>query len=332
MSEEQTILEEQSSDDSAPETHIVTIVVPVQLETAPVADVVKALGGAIEKAGHSWEALLVYDGVKGPAWEAGLAMQAETNQQVRTIALHKPFGESVCLSSAFEHANGAWVLTSPDYVQVDPAELAGMMEDIQAGADMVTGWRWPRVDAWLNQVQSAMFNRVLRFVVGAEFHDLNCTLRLMRREVLEQLTIYGNMYRYLPAIAAHQGFRVEERRVRHLREQGQSGIFGPGVYVRRCLDLLALTFLAKFTHKPLRFFGALGGLGMLVGSTVASAAVVQLLIEESERGLYKNPLFLLGVLLFVLGVQLVGFGLVGEIVIFTQARNVREYRIERIHE
>ncbi len=310
----------------------VTLVVPVQSETADVEAVVRAYGGALQRAGRRWEALLVYDGVRGEAWEAGLGLQAETDQQVRTIALHKAFGEAVCLSSAFEHARGALILTSPEYVQVDPAEIAGMLARIEEGADLVTPWRSPRIDPWLNRVQSAAFNGLLRIVVGTQFHDLNCTLRLMRREVLEQLTIYGHMYRYLPAIAQNQGFAVTEVKVRHLQEQGPAGLFGPAVYVRRGLDLLALMFLTKFTHKPLRFFGALGGAGMLIGGGIALWELIDRLLGSGESGLYQRPLFLLGLLLFVLGVQLVGFGLVGEIVIFTQARNLREYRIERIHE
>lgn len=310
----------------------VTIVVPIQDQRADVRLVIQALGGAVEATGNSWEGLLVYDGVKGKAWAEGLALQEETDQQVRTIALHKVFGESVCLASAFDHARGELILTSPQYVQVDPSELEGMFLRVQDGADLVSGWRHPRVDAMLNRFQSAAFNRALSLVVGNHFHDLNCTLRLIRREVLEQLTIYGNMYRYLPAIAHSQGFRVEEQKVRHLREQGGSGLFGPGVYIRRSLDMLALMFLVKFTHKPLRFFGALGGAGMLFGGGVAIWEIINSMLRGGEGGLYQRPLFLLGVLLFVLGVQIVGFGLVGEIVIFTQARNVREYRIERIHE
>lgn len=310
----------------------VTLVVPVLTIEADVEGVVRALGGALERAGRTWEALLVYDGVKGAPWEVGLRLQEESQQQVRTIALHKPFGESVCLNSAYEHAKGRLILTSPQYVQNDPADLEALFDKVEAGADLVSGWRYPRVDAGLNQLQSAAFNGLLRTLVGTQFHDLNCTLRLIRRDVLEQLTIYGNMYRYLPAIAHNQGFLVEEVKVRHLTECGTSGLFGPGVYVRRCLDILALVFLIKFTHKPLRFFGALGGSAMLVGGGIVGWEVVQRLMAEGGAGLYQRPLFLLGVLLFVLGVQLIGFGLVGEIIIFTQARNVREYRIERIHE
>jgi hypothetical protein len=252
---------------------------------------------------------------------------------VRTIQLHKPFGEAVCLSSAFHHARGRWILTSPQYIQVDPLSLAALFERADDGADFVASWRSPRIDAWLNRLQSNLFNAFLRHLVGTRFHDVNCTLRLMRREVLEQMTIYGTMYRYLPAIAHHRGFRVDEVRVRHVAEvAGGAGWHGPGVYLRRALDILGVVFLTKFTHKPLRFFGALGGLAMLGGGIVAIVQVALWFSLDDMQGLYERPLFLLGVLAFVLGVQIVGFGLVGEIVIFTQARNVREYRIEQIDE
>lgn len=309
----------------------ITIVVPVSHVDAEVREVVTALGGELDRLGRTWECILVYDGIQGRAWDTGLALQESTRNQVRTIALHKPFGESVCLSSAFEHAVGEVILTSPEYVQVDPRELERLMQPLDAGADFVTSRRVERVDARLNQAQSAAFNWVMRKLVGAQFHDLNCTLRLIRREVLEQLTIYGDMYRYLPAIAYRQGFRVKEVGVRHLKERGHAGIYGPAVYVRRLLDLVGLMFLTKFTHKPLRFFGSLGALLILVGGLLSAVLFVRWL-QDPTLGLYHRPLFLAAVLLFVLGAQVIGFGLVGEIIIFTQARNVREYRIQRIYE
>ena len=311
----------------------VTLVVPILSDRAEVGAVVEGLGEAMEALGRTWEAILVYSGVSGACWEEGLALQSSSHQQVRTIQLHKPFGEAVCLSSAFHHARGRWILTSPQYIQVDPLSLAALFERADDGADFVASWRSPRIDAWLNRLQSNLFNAFLRHLVGTRFHDVNCTLRLMRREVLEQMTIYGTMYRYLPAIAHHRGFRVDEVRVRHVAEvAGGAGWHGPGVYLRRALDILGVVFLTKFTHKPLRFFGALGGLAMLGGGIVAIVQVALWFSLDDMQGLYERPLFLLGVLAFVLGVQIVGFGLVGEIVIFTQARNVREYRIEQIDE
>ena len=234
--------------DLAGEVPEVTLVVPILSERAEVGAVIEGLGNAMEALGRTWEAILVYSGVSGSCWEQGLALQSSSNQQVRTIQLHKSFGEAVCLSSAFQHARGRWILTSPQYIQVDPSSLAALFERADDGADFVTSWRSPRVDAWLNRLQSSVFNAFLRRLVGTRFHDVNCTLRLMRREVLEQMTIYGTMYRYLPAIAHHRGFRVDEVRVRHVAEvAGGSGWHGPGVYLRRALDILGVVFLTTFT-------------------------------------------------------------------------------------
>lgn len=310
----------------------VTIVFPVQTRKAEIDSVLGALGGAIEALGFSWECILVFDGIKGDLWKHATKLQETSQDQVRTISLHKPFGETVCLSSAFEHSHGSLILTTPQYVQSDPGDLAKLFAAIDDGADFVTTWRAPRIDSKVNQLQSGAFNWVVRKVVGATFHDMNSTLRLLRREVLEQVTIYGNMYRYLPAVAYRQGFRVDEVKVRHLNEWGSIGIFGAGVYLRRALDVLGLMFLARFSHKPLRFFGTLGGGLMVVGGALAMVAFVQWFTAHGPFGLYQSPYFLVGVLLGVLGAQIVGFGLVGEIIVFTQARNVREYRIERIYE
>ncbi|MFT5051259.1 MAG: hypothetical protein ACI8QZ_002670 [Chlamydiales bacterium] len=308
-----------------------TIVVPVTERDAEVLEVVAALGGQLDRLDRTWECLLVYDGVEGPVWERGLELQATSGDQVRTVALNKPFGETVCLSSAFDHARGKVIMTSPQYVQTDPSDLIPLIEALDAGADLVASWRQARVDPWLNRIQSNGFNWIMRRLVGADFHDLNSTLRVFRREVLEDLTIYGDMYRYLPVLAYRQGFRVVEVPVRHLKERGRAGLFGPGVYLRRMLDILGVMFLTKFTHKPLRFFGMLGGTLLLAGAALAGWMALEWLVDDN-LGLYQRPLFMVGVILGVLGLQVIGFGLVGEIVIFTQARNVREYRVERIYE
>jgi hypothetical protein len=186
------------------------------------------------------------------------------------------------------------------------------------------------VDPILNRLQSAAFNWVIRQIIRMHFHDLNCYFRAIRREVLEDVAIYGDMYRFLPVIAHRQGYRVEEVPVRHVKEWGPAGFFGFGVYTRRALDVLAVMFLTKFTLKPLRFFGTLGGLFALAGAGIAGYLAIQKL--WFHEGIAGRPLLLLGVLLIVLGVQVIGFGLVGEIIIFSQARNLKEYRVERIYD
>ena len=235
----------------------------------------------------------------------------------------KPHSRERCLGGASTTWSG---LSSP----MDPIELADMLAEIDNGADFVAPWRHPRVDPLLNQLQSVLFNLVIRTIIGMRFHDLNCYFRAIRREVLEDVVIYGDMYRFLPVIAFRRGYRVVEVKVRHLQEWGRAGFFGLGVYIRRVLDILAVMFLTKFTLKPLRFFGTLGGLVTLCGAALAAFLAFERVVYD--KGVTGNPVLLIAVLLLVLGVQIIGFGLVGEIIIYSQARNLKEYRIERIWE
>jgi len=309
----------------------VTVIVPVQSGEAEVDQVVAGLGGELERLGRTFEFILVFDGVRGPAWRKGLELTSQQPERIQTIAFQNAFGESVCLSAGTERARGRTVITSPQYVQVDPVELGPMLDAIDGGADLVTPWRVQRVDPVLNRIQSACFNWLIRQIIrGGTFHDLNCTLRAIRRDVLEDIAVYGDMYRFLPVIAHRQGYRVVEVQVRHLKEWGKAGFYGVGVYVRRALDVLGVMFLTKFTLKPLRFFGFFGLLCLVPGGLVLAVVIYQRIFMDA--GLYGRPVFLLAVMLVVLGVQIIGFGLVGEIIIYTQARHLREYRIERVYE
>lgn len=309
----------------------VTIIVPIQTGDGRVRDVVEGLGSELERLGRNWECILVFDGVRGPAWEDAQRLAREKPGRVHPIAFQQPAGESTCLTAAFERARGSIIVTSPQYVQIDPFELSRMLAIIDGGADFVSPWRHPRIDPYLNRIQSALFNWLMRRIMHAPFHDLNCYFRVFRRGVLEDVAIYGDQYRFLPATALRQGFKVVELKVRHLKEWGGKGFFGVAVYARRFLDILGVVFLSKFTLKPLRFFGTLGGICALIGGAVCLSRVASKWILETE-GALLGPIFMLGALLFVLGVQIIGFGLVGEIIIYTQARNLREYRIERIWE
>lgn len=318
-----------------PPTLDISIVVPVQTGNAEISEVVEALGAECDRLGQSWECIVVLDGVRGPASETTAELVRSSGGRVRSLSFERVFGESACLSAALEKARGRLVLTSPPYVQVDPAEIGGMLKAIEEGADFVAPWRHPRIDPIVNRVQSSVFNWLMRRIIRMGFHDLNCYFRLIKREVLESLTIYGDTYRFLPVVAARQGFKVVEGRVRHVREWGGGGLFGTGlfgigVYIRRFLDILGVVFLTRFTLKPLRFFGTLGAVLAGVGGLMSAVLMFQWFFLEYE--LFGRSAFFIAVTLIVLGVQIIGFGLVGEIIIFTQAKNIREYRIERIYE
>jgi len=312
---------------SAPELLDVTVVVPIESGDAEIDQVVTGLGAELDLLGKSWECVLAFDGVRGSAWLAAQALAERLGPRVKLVAFEKPFGESVCLSAGAEIAKGRVLVTTPQYVQIDPVEVGRLLAAIESGADMVIPWRVPRVDPWLNRLQSATFNWLMRRINGGNFHDLNCYFRAFRREVLSDIAVYGDMYRFLPLMAQRQGFRVVEVPVRHLKEWGKAGFFGVGVYLRRFLDVLGVVFLTRFTLKPLRFFGSIGLLLSVVGGGLLGKVLIERIVLG--EGLYNRPLFLLALMLFVLGVQVIGFGLVGEIIIYTQARNLREYRIER---
>lgn len=308
----------------------VSIIVPVSAVAAEVEQVVTALGAELDREGKTWECILVFDGIRGRAYGEAQALAHKLGPQLKLITFQQHFGESVCLSAGFERALGRVILTSPQYVQIDPLELSAMFAALDAGADVVAAWRKPRIDPWLNRLQSVWFNWVIRQIIRMDFHDLNCYLRAMRREVLDEVTVYGDMYRFLPVIAHRQGFVVVEVPVRHIKEWGAAGFFGVGVYARRFLDVLGVMFLTKFTLKPLRFFGSVGALCSGLGGIILAILAYQKFFTNA--GLYGRPVFFLGVMLVFLGVQIIGFGLVGEIIIFTQARHLREYRVERIYE
>lgn len=313
----------------------VTIVVPLQTGDAEIGQVVEALGGELDRLGRSWECIVILDGIRGAAAETVAELVRTRNGQVRSLSFERAFGESACLSAAMDKAQGRWILTSPPYVQIDPKDIGSMIRAIEEGADFVAPWRHPRIDPLINRLQSSIFNWLMRLIVRMAFHDLNCYFRLIRREVLENLTIYGDMYRFLPVMASRQGYKVVEGRVKHVREWGAGGLFGTGlfgigVYIRRFLDILGVVFLTRFTLKPLRFFGTLGSILAGIGALMCAVLLFEFWFLDYE--LFSRGAFFVAVTLIVLGVQIIGFGLVGEIIVFTQAKNIREYRIERIYE
>jgi hypothetical protein len=304
-------------------------VVCVAIADAEVDVLIDAYSNQIRKTGRSFEFVFVLDGPNPVAAEA-LERRRTRGDPVRWISLRQPFGETIAVSAGVEQARGHLIITSPSYLQIDPYEIHGILEELDSGADLVCSWRHPRRDPWANRIQSTFFNFLLRWLVKMPFHDLNCNFRGMRREVMREIPIYGDQFRFLPLMAQRQGYHVAERRVRHLKERGRKGFFGFGVYLRRILDILAVLFLTKFALKPLRFFGLIGSVFAAFGVAILAYYTYEKMIHDIPIG--DKPAFILGVVLLVVGAQVIGFGLVGEIIIFTQARNLREYRIERIDE
>lgn len=301
----------------------VSIVIPITSLNVELEALLRGYSAAMRQSGHAYEFVFVLDGISGQV-ERDLRAQSE-HYPIKIVRLQGGgLGESVALSAGVDRSSGEFVINTPEYLQTEPEDLSKLVQALESGADFVATWRHPRVDPWLNRLQSGLFNWVLRVAMGIKFHDLNSSVRGMRRQVLEQINVYGELYRFLPVLAMRQGFRTVEVKVRHREEQGREGFFGVGVYLRRALDILAITFLTRFTQRPLRFFGMLGLVSMLIGAIMC----VDPLIDKLGGETAQRPILILGTVMIAFGIQLIGFGLVGEIIIFTQARNLRDYKVE----
>jgi len=246
------------------------------------------------------------------------------------IKFNRPFGEARAITAAYKISSGSLILTLAPYFQVEPQEIEKMFCSLTEEIDVVFGNRYPRKDNLLNRMQSHIFHKLVNQISGESFHDISCGVRLLRREVLETIHLYGDLHRFIPLLATHKGFCVKEVPLKQAKEDINLRIYGPGVYLRRLLDILTLFFLIKFTQKPFRFFGLLGIGIALIGLIITAVTVLQRFFGSSN--LAGRPLFLAGILLLLIGMQTFFIGLVAEIIIFIHAPSEAQYNIEKIIE
>lgn len=307
----------------------VSCVLTLADDSPEVGEILRQYAAELRDRGQAFEFVLVLDGL-GEARTARLRARLPEGVPVRLLHFNQAFGEERALTAGYREARGRLVVSLPSYMQLDPGDIHQVLDALERDFDLVAGWRVPRVDPWVNRLQSWAYNRVMSALTGVPLHDLNCGLTGLRRAVIDEVLVEGNVSRFLPVLAHRRGFKVGEVRVRHLRERGRAGFFGVGVYVRRLLDVVALMFLTRFTTKPLRFFGMAGGLSVLAGTLVCGWLVLDYAYGWSLQGDLRNrSALLVGVALIVMGVMVFSLGLVAEIIIFTNARNMRDYTVER---
>lgn len=236
-------------------------------------------------------------------------------------------GEAGLLRSVLTHCSGEVVLVLAAYRRVAASALPLLLQAIDDGADLVVARRTAAGDRAANQVQRRLVHGLVRVLVGGPFHDLGSGVRAIRREVLAELPLYGEFSRFLPLFAIREGFRVQELEVPQHSADRRTRIYSPLIYLRRLIDLLAVYFLIRFREKPLRFFGLVGGLVSLAGFFILVVLGAQRL---AGKPLADRPMLLVGVLLFVLGVQGLALGLVGEIIVHAGSKGRKVYRLAPI--
>jgi len=289
---------------------VISVVVPVRDEELTVERLYDELARALSERGEPWEVVFVDDGSRDGTYSALVRLHASATN-VRVVRLRRNLGKAAALDAGFREVDGGMVVTIDGDLQDDPAEIPRLLAKLDEGYDLVTGWKTRRNDPMSRRVLSRIFNTVTGWLSGVRLHDMNCGLKAFRVEVARELDLYGELHRFIPVLAHDLGFRVTELGVNHRpREHGRSR-YGMERYTRGFLDLLTVTFMSRYRHRPLHLFG---GLGLALG-TVGTGILVYLTVEKlTGEPIGKRPLLLLGVLLVVVGIQFLSLGLVSELV------------------
>lgn len=288
----------------------ISVVIPVFDERESLRPLVAELMPVLRAMPAATEVVFVDDGSSDGSREA-LADLARDEPEVRVVLLRRNFGKGAALMAGFRHATGAAVVTMDADLQDDPGEIPGMVAALEAGADLVSGWKADRRDPWTKRAASKVFNGVTSRMSGLELHDLNCGLKAYRAEVVRFLSLSGDLYRYIPVMAAAEGFRVEEMAVNHRPRRFGRSKYGLERYVRGFLDLLTIMFIGRFRWRPMHLFGGIGLLFSLVGIAIS---IYMAALKIAGHSIGQRPLLLLGVLLIVVGVQLFTIGLLSEMI------------------
>lgn len=281
---------------------------------------------ALEKTGKPFELVYVMDGAHA-ALIRQLSELAAEDQRIRIIQLAKTFGEAAALSAGFEYTSGEIVLTLPAYPQVGDDDIGNVIKGLE-NSDIAVAVR-DKTNSKLSTVKRVrrdLYHWLVYIATREKYRDMGCGLRALKRSVADELPIYGDQYRFFPILAARRGFKVSEVTVTEA-----SDAFDPEHRVRdyfaRALDIFALIFLVRFTKKPLRFFGTIGSAVFVVGAVFMSYIVIERAFFNVA--LADRPALLLSSLLVVLGLQVFALGLLGELIIFTHAKDIKEYTIEK---
>jgi glycosyltransferase involved in cell wall biosynthesis len=303
-----------------------SVIVPLGIRHSEVAPLYCEYRDAVVQTGLRAEFIFVLDG-RFPDVEKALQSCAGGAVPITIVTLSRLFGEATALMAGFAHASGELILTLPAYHQIVGSEIKKLIDALNS-TDLAIGVREPRAEAWHERIRRRAFHRIVGSVTGMRLRDLGCGARAMRRQVLEEVSLYGDQHRFLPVLAHRQGFRVTEVEVAQSKQDRFDGVYQAREYIHRILDIVTVFFLVRFTKKPLRFFGMVGVAIFSIGSLLTLWLVGERLFFG--HALSDRPALLLTSLMIVLGLQLFALGLLGELIIFTHARSIKDYQVEKV--
>ena len=297
-----------------------SVVIPVHNEAPALDELHRELTETLRAWGRPYEIIIVDDGSTDDSFEILARLQA-LDPFLRVIRLRRNFGQTAAFAAGFDHALGSIIVTSDGDLQNDPRDIPAMIDTLDRGFDIVCGWRKDRKDAFFSRkLPSMLANRLISAATGVRLHDYGCSLKAFRADIVKPLKLYGEMHRFLPAIASEQGVAIRELPVNHRSRRYGHSKYGIGRTIRVILDLMTVKFLLSYSTRPLQIFGLIGGVMGVIGVAISGWLAFEKLTKFDTYSLSNRPLLLLGILLIFTGVQLVTLGLLAEL----QARTYHE--------
>lgn len=303
-----------------------SVVVPLFNEKESLSELNSEIREVCEREKLAFEVIYVDDGSTDGSFGI-LEKLHRSDPRVRVVQFRKNFGKSEALAAGFDSAKGAAVITLDADLQDDPREIPNLLRKLDEGYDLVSGWKKKRRDPLSKRLPSKFFNRTTGLLTGIQLHDFNCGLKAYRREVAKTVHVYGELHRYIPALAKWHGFRIAEIVVHHRPRKFGKTKYGISRYLYGLLDLITVMFLGKFTRRPLHLFGTIGLLFALAGGAFTLYFILMRIFHQVF--LSRRPLFFLGIVLLILGIQFVSIGLLGEMITRANAPE-RSYAVRRI--
>ena len=302
-----------------------SIIVPLYNEEESIPQLAEEIRDAVTKLSLEYELIFIDDGSKDGSFKQ-ITSLASSDSRIKCLRFRRNYGKAAALSEGFKEANGELVVTMDSDLQDDPSEIGALIDKINEGFDVVSGWKKSRKDPWSKKLPSKLFNLVTGIMSGIRIHDFNCGLKIYKADVIKTISVYGEMHRYIPVLAKLAGFSVTEVVVNHRARLYGKTKFGAGRFLKGFLDLVTVIFLGKYNRNPLHFFGKIGTIILTAGFIINLYLTIQWF-----GGIWigNRPILLLGVLLMIVGIQFISLGLLAEMI--TSRGNESNYSIsERI--
>lgn len=308
----------------------VSAVVPIHDELESIPRLVETIASTLQASGISYEIVCVDDGSKDGSGDL-LRQLAQSRTDLQSVLLRRNYGQTAAMAAGFHYAKGRVIVTLDGDLQNDPADIPLLLDKLNEGYDLVSGWRKQRQDAVVTRlIPSKIANWLIGRVTGVTLHDYGCSLKAYRSELVVDMNLYGELHRFLPALAYMEGARIAEIPVRHHARQFGRSKYGLGRTFRVLMDLFTIYFMKRFLTKPMHGFGLLGLLSMIAGTAIGLyLTFVKFGLGES---IGNRPLLILAVLLILTGVQLFSFGLLAELLMRTyhESQNRPIYRVREV--